>query len=237
MKFIFSLLVATVVAAPSFAETIDFPEEELAQESVLPKFDKTEAVKNRNVTTQGKIEVSPFLGFVTTEPIYAPMKFGFNVGYHWTEESALIFNFSKFGSGLNNQYTDQLQQKYQLDFNRAPKPNYAAFVNYEYNVYYGKISLTKQGTMNLSTYPIAGLGVQAFEHKTYPALHGGVGQKFYFNKTFGFRVDLMLQYAQAPTPFLIGRMRTTDTPAPQPANFEDRWSFQTVLDLGISILL
>lgn len=237
MKILFSFVIASLMASIVFAEVIEFPEEELAQESVLPKFDKTEAVKNRNVTTASRFEFSPFLGFVTTEPIYAPMKFGFNLGYHWTEDSAFIVNFSKFQSGLNTQYTDQLREKYKLDFNRAPAPSYAAFLNYEYNVYYGKISLTKQGIMNLSTYPLFGIGVQAFEHKTFPALHAGVGQKFYFNRYFGLRVDLMLQYAQAPSPFLFGKMRSVDLPAPAPGDFEEKWNLQTVLDLGITILL
>lgn len=235
-SWLISLILGLVISSSSsFAETISFPDEELATESVLPKFDRVEVVKNRNVTTAKRIEFSPFVGFVSTEPIYSQSKVGFNLGYHWSETSAAVLNFSKFSGGLNTQYTDQLSKDYSLDFNRAPKQTYAAYLNYEYKVFYGKISLTKQGTMSLSTYPILGLGLNAYETKSYPGAHAGLGQKFYFSNNFGLRADLLLQYAQAPSPFLQGKMRSTDA-VPDKGEFVDKWSMQTIIDLGVSFL-
>jgi outer membrane beta-barrel protein len=217
------------------AEVIEFPEEELSQETVLPVFENPEVVKNRNVITAQKIEISPYLGFNMTEPIYNQSKLGVNIGYHWSEVSAFIVNFAKWNSGLNTQYTDALKSQYNLDFSRAPKINYSTYFNYEYKAYYGKISLTKQGTMNLTTYPLLGFGMTSFENKNMYGVNAGVGQKFYFNKHVGLRIDLKMQYAQAPSPFLKGKMKSTD-PVPTAGEFQDQWGFSTILDLGVGIV-
>jgi outer membrane beta-barrel protein len=140
-----------------------------------------------------------------------------------------------FNGGLNTQYTDQLMQNYSLDFSRAPKQKFAAFGNYEYKAYYGKVSFTKQGTMNLSTYPLIGLGLLGYDSKTYPGLDFGIGQKFYFSKNFGLRIDYKFQYAQGPSPFLIGRMKTTD-PVPQAGEFSDKWTINNLIDVGLTFL-
>jgi outer membrane beta-barrel protein len=245
-KVILALSLFTFLSAKAADEVIEFPEDELAQETVLPKFDRPDVVKSRSITTADKMELAPFFGFVTTEPIYGPLKFGLNLAYHWSEDSDLSFNFAKFSGGLNTVYTDSLANQYKLDFSRAPKQNYAAFVNYEFKAYYGKISFTKQGVMNLSTYPLAGLGIIAYEHKSYPALDFGVGQKFYFSKTVSLRLDFKFQYAQGPSPFLNGRMKTPPTTGtagpgngdtvPLPGEFADKWAINNVIDLGVSFL-
>jgi outer membrane beta-barrel protein len=217
------------------AEVIEFPEEELAQESVLPKFDRPDVVRNRAVVTAKKFEVAPYLGFSLTEPIYNQMRFGARLGYHWSEESTVNLNFAKHSSGLNTQYTDALASQYKLDFSRIPAVNYSYYLNYEYKLYYGKISFTKQGTMNLSTYPILGAGMTSYETKSYPGVTAGIGQKFYLGKSFGLRFDFRLQYSQGPSPFLTGRMKTSD-PVPQKGEFEDKWRYATVLEAGVTFV-
>lgn len=217
-------------------EVIKFDEDELSQETVLPKFDRPDVVKSRNVVTAKKIEFAPFLGFVTTEPIYGQSKLGFNLAYHWNEDSDVSINFAKYLGGLNSQYTDSLGGiPYYLDFNRAPRQDYAVFANYEFKAYYGKISFTKQGVMNLSTYFLGGAGMIAYEHKNYPGLDFGVGQKFYFSKTLALRFDLKFQYAQGPSPFLLGKMKTSET-KPGPGDFSEKWALNNLIDIGMSFL-
>ncbi len=179
-----SLLVCFQGLEVRASETIDFPEDELAQESVLPKFDRPDSVKKRNVTTENKFELGAYYGWNILEPIQNQSKVGFNLGYHWSEESALVLNYAQWLGGLNKQYTDELLSSNHLDFNRSPKIKYSAFAHYEWNIFYGKISLTKQGVVNLSTYPIIGAGLTTYEHKSYPGIDFGIGQKFYFGKSF-----------------------------------------------------
>lgn len=224
-------------AGAASAETIDFPEDELAQESVLPKFDRPDSVKKRNVVTEKKFEVGGYYGWNFLEPIYNQSKIGVNIGYHWNENSAFMVNYANWMSGLNKQYTDGLAEApNNLNFDRAPKLKYSLYGHYEWKVFYGKISLTKQGVMNLSTYPIFGLGMTAYEHKNYPGVDFGFGQKFYFGKSLALRADIKLQYGQKPSPFLRGSMKETD-PTPSAGDFKDRWELGTILDIGLSFLL
>lgn len=220
------------------AEIIDFPKEELAQESVLPKFDHADSVRRRNITTESKFEFGGYYGWNILEPISNQSKVGVNVGYHFNENSALMVNYAQWMSGLNRQYTDGLAAApNNLDFDRAPKLKSSIFAHYEWKIFYGKISFTKQGVVNLSTYPIFGLGMTAYEHKNYYGVDFGVGQKFYFGKSFALRADFKLQYSQKPSPFLGGKMKFTDTPPPSPGDFQDKWDLGTILDVGVSFLL
>jgi outer membrane beta-barrel protein len=220
------------------SEKIDFPEDELAQETVLPKFDRPDVVKRRNITTEGRFEFGGYYGWNILEPIQNQSKAGFNLGYHLTEESAFMVNYAHWMSGLNTQYTNGLAENpNNLDFTRAPQLKSSIFAHYEWKIFYGKISFTKQGVLNLSTYPIFGAGITSYEHKNYYGADFGIGQKFYFGKSVALRADFKLQYSQKPSPFLQGKMRDTDTPVPAPEDFKDKWDLGTILDVGISFLL
>lgn len=235
-KLLDVILVVLFSAAPALAaESVDIPEEELARESVLPRFDRPDNVRNRNVVTEKKIEVGLYAGANFTEPIYSQGKVGLNIGYHWSEDAALMFNFAKWMSGRNSQYVPGIEQKGNLDFNRVPNLEYSLWGNYELKTYYGKISLTKQGVMNLSLYPIMGLGVTKYSHKMYPGLNAGIGQKFYFGKALALRIDFKLQYQQGPNPFLKGGLANSQ-PVPDAGEFEDKFRLDNVMDIGLSYL-
>jgi outer membrane beta-barrel protein len=230
------------------AETMDIQEDELAQETVLPKFDRPESVKNRNITTANRFEFGGYYGWNILEPIQNQSKIGFNAGYHLSEQSALMVNYAQWQSGLNTQYTDGLSAPNNyLDFTRAPKLKYSLYGHYEWKIFYGKISVTKQGVVNLSTYPIFGAGITAYEHKNYFGADIGIGQKFYFGKSVALRADFKFQYSQKPSPFLQGAMKKPpatgtagnglgDIP-PQPGDFTEKWDMGTMLEIGVSFLL
>lgn len=227
------------------ADVVKFPEEELATESVLPKFDFPDSVRNRNVITANKFEMGAYLGWNTTEPILNQGKYGLNVGYHWSETSSLILNYTLYLPGLNTTYTDGLDQTYNLDFGRSPKIKSSSYLNYEWKIYYGKISVTKQGVINVSVYPILGAGMTAYEHKNYFGVNGGIGQKFYFTKSFALRADIKMQIAQQPSPFLGGdplqpagttKSVKRDGLMPSPSDFADKWRVSTIIDVGGSFI-
>jgi hypothetical protein len=58
MRLNATILAFIICAASPYApaETIEFPEEELATESVLPVFDKTVVVRNRTITRAGRVD-------------------------------------------------------------------------------------------------------------------------------------------------------------------------------------
>ncbi|MFN7729653.1 MAG: outer membrane beta-barrel domain-containing protein [Bdellovibrio sp.] len=235
LVLVMGLLLLTGAQQSLAADSVDIPEEELARESVLPRFDRPDNVKNRNVVTEKKVEFGAYVGSNFTEPIYNQMKFGFNLGYHWSEDASIMVNFAKWMDGRNSQYVPGIEQKGNLDFSRAPNLEYSMWGNYELKTYYGKISLTKQGVMNLSVYPIMGVGVTKYTHKMYPGVNGGIGQKFYFGKSLALRIDFKLQYQQGPSPFLKGGLAKSQA-APDAGDFEDKFRLDNVMDIGLSYL-
>lgn len=219
------------------ADVVELPPEELAQESVLPVFDKPVSVKNRNVVTAGRIDVDLFYGYAMTEPIANVSKLGVGAYYNLNENHALGVFFANNLSGLSD-YAKQIEQTpatNKLDFSRAPMPKNTIMLDYNLKAFYGKMSLTKSVVFNTVLYGSGALGMVQYEHKSYPAIALGLGQKFYFNKHWALRFDLRLYAHQGPIPFLAGKMGVND-PKPIAGDFQERVLYTTNLDVGLSYL-
>lgn len=212
-------------------------ETELARESVTPVFVPSVSVKNRRVVTEKKFEIGASYGMALTEPIANVSKIALAGYYHPTENSAWGLFYSKNSTGLS-EYANQLNKQFSLDFNRAPKPDYSLMGDYNAKFFYGKMSLTKGTVFNIHIFGSGALGMVKYQHKSYPALALGLGQKFYFNERFSFRFDLRLYAHQAPIPFKPGALKTGSSPDPVPAydSFSERMTYTTVLDLGLNFL-
>jgi outer membrane beta-barrel protein len=250
MKFLTIILL--VFSINAFADEIELPPEELARESVYPKFDRPDVVKSQNIKMTSKIEFGVYYGWKITEPIYNQGKFGGWLGYHWNESSGLLINFSSWLTGLNQQYTDGITSASTnlsdstdyLDFTRLPKKKMSVFLQYDWTLFYGKISFTKQGVTNLFLYPIFGAGMTAYEHKNYPGFEVGVGQKIMFGKTLAFRTDVKLLASQYPSPFLGDNeppltdqpSLRTKNPKPEFSEFTDKYGLDTLLDIGLTLI-
>lgn len=216
------------------AEVVELPQEELATESVLPVFDKAVSVKNRNVTTAKRWDADVFYSYAMTEPIANVSKLGLALYYNFNEDHALGLMYAKNFSGLSK-YADQLDSQYNLDFSRAPQPTNSVFLDYNIKAFYGKMSLTKSVVFNTILYGSAAAGMIQYEHKSFPGVSVGLGQKFYFTKQWALRFDLRLYANQAPIPFLKNGLKPSD-PVPAYGDFEDRLTFTTTLDAGLSYL-
>ncbi|MNJ92509.1 hypothetical protein D3C87_101810 [compost metagenome] len=235
-KIVFIIMAAFLLHKAAFAaDVIELPPEELAQESVLPIFDKSVSVKNRNIITAKKFDANLFYGFAMTEPIADVSKLGLSLYYNWSEDHAIGLLFAKNFSGLST-YADQLSKPpYNLDFNRAPKPDMTVMADYNIKAFYGKMSLSKSLVLNTMLYGSLSAGVVKFDTKTYPGIAFGFGQKFYFNKNWAVRADLRLYANQAPIPFKQGALKPSD-PVPDKSTFDERITYTTNLDLGVSYL-
>ncbi|MFM6927114.1 MAG: outer membrane beta-barrel domain-containing protein [Bdellovibrio sp.] len=235
LKAFFIIVAALLLHKTAFAaDVVELPTEELAKESVLPVFDRSVSVKNRSVVTAKRFDVDVFYGLALTEPIYDVSKFGLGVYYNMNENSALGILFAKNSSGVST-YANQLHTQYQLDFNRAPKPEMVGMLDYNLKFFYGKMSLTKSLVINTILYGSGSVGMVKYENKTNPAIAVGLGQKFFFTPHWAFRFDLRLYANQAPIPFLKGKMKDTDT-KPSFDEFDERLTYTTNLDLGLSYL-
>lgn len=193
-----------------YTEEIEFPEEELARESTLPVFDKQRAVLNRSVITDKHFELGAGVGLEMNEPYYNDYMFQAMGTYNFTERSAVNILGLMWMDGLSD-YGQQLKKgrntgphPFQaFDASKAPHPKFGVFANYEFIAYYGKISISKQGVMNLNTFAIAGLGYINMDQTNAIGLNLGVGQNFFITKNFGLRADLRWLIFQGPDPTSI----------------------------------
>lgn len=229
----------------SFFETdkLTIPEDELNKEIVLPRLDTLEVVKNQNIRFTQKIEFGVNLGANFTEPIYNPLRMGVDVGYHWHEAKSFHLSYINHAAGFNNQYVPGIQSEGngadpgpigEYDFNRSPRLKNSFWGYYNLKAYYGKISITKRKTMNLSLYTQYGLGLAQYEHKMYPGLAIGVGQKFFFTPNLGFKAEIRLQYQGQSNPFLGGsKLKNNQFPVPSSSDFQDVYRFGTVFESGL----
>lgn len=241
--FIFALALFLQQVAVA-AEVVDLPREELAQESVLPIFDKPVSVKNRNVVTAGHIDADIFYGFALTEPIGNVSKLGLGIYYNFNEDHALGLLFAQNSTGLSS-YANQLHQQFGLDFNRAPKQNSTTMLDYNIKAFYGKMSLTKSIVFNTALYGTFAAGLVNYVHKSFPAVALGIGQKFYLTNHLALRADLRIYAHQAPSPFLDKRLYdgskprplpNDPDPVPAPSEFKERMTYSTNIDVGFSYL-
>jgi outer membrane beta-barrel protein len=224
---------------------IDVPKDELATETVYPIFDQAKSVKNRNVQTTGRIDVGIFGGLALTEPIANTTKFGIAANYHMNEYHSLGLSYVTNSTGLSKD-AQGLHDDFGLDFARAPQPKSMIMIDYNYKPYYGKMSFTKNGVINTTIYGSAAGGVIQYQHKTYPALGVGLGERFYFGKNISLKTDLRLFVHQAPIPFKRGVLcdgsKTTCgssgglDPVPSYDVFSDRIAYTTNLEIGLNYL-
>ncbi len=232
--FLISILFLSRPALASDSDLIELPMDELAKESVTPIFDKNQSTKNRNIITEKKIDLNVFYGWALTEPIASVSKLGLTAYYHTSEDSAWGLLFAKTFAGVSN-YAEQLKKQYSLDFSRAPAPEFTLMVDYNLKAFYGKMSLTKKNVLNMHVLGTAAGGLVKYQHKSYPAVALGVGQKFYFSKAWALRLDLRVFAHNAPIPFLANKLKTSSSP-PSYTDFEERMNYIYVLDVGMSYL-
>ena len=80
---------------------IQFPDEELASEYVLPVFDRPQAVLNRNVSLTKRFEFLIAAGLRIDEPLYHVLGLSSAVVFHWSEFSGLGISGLFFMPGLS----------------------------------------------------------------------------------------------------------------------------------------
>ncbi|MEY4617110.1 MAG: hypothetical protein RJB66_2070 [Pseudomonadota bacterium] len=181
------------------AQTMAFPEEELAKESVLPRFDVPNSVRNRNVVVANKFELGGFLGSVSDEAIFNQMQFGLLGTYHFDEFHGVNVSYGMMGSGTGV-YAKALKDAVQLDLTNAFGPKSYMLASYQFTGFYGKLSILKNLVVNTHIYGLVGLGTVMYDGLSQMALDFGLGQRFYFSKNLALRFDLKMVRFTGPNP-------------------------------------
>lgn len=239
-KIIFLYFTAFILfSSVGFSEEIDVPTDELARDSVYPVFDSQVSVRNRNVKDSQTFDVGIYGGLAISEPVYNATNMGFSINYHFSEVHSLGLLWSKNSVGLSKD-AQGLKEDFHLDFTRAPYPVSSILADYNYKLYYGKLSFTRNGVINTSIYTSFAAGVTQFIHKSYPTIAAGIGQRFYLTDSIAFKTDLRLFANTAPIPFKAGALKddTSLLPDPIPSyeSFSERMTLTTHLEFGLNYL-
>ncbi len=201
-----NFLIWTFISSHVQAETIKFNEDELARESVLPVFDQQEAVKRKHVPYTGRVQVGVNFGAMFNDPWSNTFPVGGNIFYNFNEYHS-VGVVGDYHFGQQSQYVSQIQNSSaaplaaQIPFNNSPIVKYDLFVVYEFTPYYGKISFTKQGVMNMTFSVFGGAGTVSM---TSPSGLGtssaagmiGIDQKLFFTRNFGLKLELRAMFYQ-----------------------------------------
>lgn len=238
-KNIFTILAFLFLLAPiqtTADELVEIPEEELARESVYPVFDKLETVKRRNVDMESRIELSVLGGTSMNIAFFDQIMIGGAATYHMSNTSGIQVLGAMIDS-KNSSYVPQMNDQVDPDpnFQYLPKPKYLLIGAYEFSPYYGKISLTKQGVMNLTTFFTFGAGVMGIGDGTVPLVSLGVGQNYFFSKNWGLKLDLRGLIYNGPDPLSVDLANRSSEPSL--SEYEKKLVLNFTLSAGLVILL
>jgi len=213
MRHFYKILLIAIFASSSLvrAEVVEFPEEELARESVSPVFDQPEAVKKRLIRTAGRMEMGTFTGVTLNDPFFSSYPLGINLYYHFNEfHSAGIVG--AYAVSIQTQYVTQIKEETEapgapankkIPFDDAPAPKYYVLGQYEFTAYYGKISFTKQTISNISLGFTAGVGTINLGTDSSVLTAFGLNQRLYITRRISLRADLQAFLYQAKDVVLI----------------------------------
>lgn len=232
--FLFSAITASAV-------TIEFPEEELAKESVLPVFEGgTTAVKSRRVVTKKKIELGLMGGMIFNEPFFSPLAYGIHAGYHFNEFHSLKVNAFLRNEDISSdaRQADADLGVSKINFSVVPVPSYLVTLDYQLTPYYGKISLTKDFIMNLALYVYGGLGMTDLGGGEVTWISDiGIGQNLFFTPKFGIRLDMKFLLYEGLNVTSRASQTSVATSPVDPSIFDKQFNVSPSIMFGIVYLL
>ncbi len=165
-------------------------------------------VSGRMFAKDGRHELSPTLGLSIGDAFFSKYMAGLRYAYHFSEEWSV---------GLNGMYAavsspsgavtrcDSSGQNCELptreDLARTPGDmGFVGSLDVSWAPLYGKISLLAQKVLHFDTYGIVGAGVvqskiapvgsSTVETSMQPALHLGVGQRYFLSKNTTLRLEI-----------------------------------------------
>lgn len=216
--------------------------EEVATESVYPRFDEADVVKKRNITLAQKLKLGLLGGVVRNDPFFEAYDLAGQATYHFTEDHAIFAWLNVFMNSVSSN-TRRIGQ--QLDtisglplvpnLELTPERKFLFLIGYEVTPYYGKLSITKETVRRLSISGHVGVGPIFIGESIYPAAGFGISQNVYLVGQWALVADIRALFFSGPDPLsrnLSGVSRTLKA-----SEYETKTHFNLALSLGISYLM
>jgi outer membrane beta-barrel protein len=227
------LLVSLLFCTSVKAEEIKFSEDVLPTESVMPRLDSADAVRNRLLNHKGRFEIGLDYLWAIDELFFNTTLYGFQAYYHLNNDIGVGLKYYQYASGLND-YGNQFEQSSTLKFSRAPAPTSIMAVSLLNRILYGKISVTKETILPFIVNLEYDLGFNKYGSKNL--IYGAIGlsHKLYFKNNVGFGLTYHLQVHEVPNPVSID-IRSA-APVPNESDFSKKMQISQSIALGVSYL-
>ena len=245
MYFRFILLsLILIIGCGNFAwsKSIHVPDEELARETVLPKFDSIISVRKRKVVLDKKIEIALGAGINLREALYKDGVLSGALYYNVSETHAFGLSWFSMQQGLSNmgeslKAGEGIDGGINFDPSLAPTVENIIMGEYQMAAYYGKISFTKQSVMNVSLYGLLGIGQVSYGDYQSVAVSLGFGQKFYFCKYLALRWDLRFMGYSGPNAIQTQPLLRRGHDPVSSSELEKDLFFPSILNVGIEFII
>ncbi|MGZ3769464.1 MAG: outer membrane beta-barrel domain-containing protein [Bdellovibrio sp.] len=231
-KLIF--LVTVFLSLSGNAAVIEFAEDEIPSESVVPVLDSNLAVKNKLIQLKGRGEIGLLGGTVIDEMFYNNTIYGVQFYYNVDSENAFGVKYLDRSKGLS-EYSDQFKnsQKH-LDFNKAPAPGSILAATYRWSFLYGKISLSKNIVIPTVFSTETDLGINKDGQQNLPYGSLGITHKVYIKQNWGIGVSYRILVYQILNP--VSANIGSSGPALSESDFSKKIQISQSIDLALSYL-
>jgi hypothetical protein len=214
---------------------MQFSEDELPREAVMPRLDSPKAVLSRKLSYENRWQADLYAGWLLDEAFYNNQYVAVQGSYSWSEPSGVGLKYLMFGSGLNDygkQFESSATPPPDFGRSRGPQSGWTAF--YERRMMYGKLSVSKWKVIPAFLTWNVEAGMIKYGTRQLPLVGASLTNRFFLSPQFAVGLGLHAYIRQMVDP-LSAKLRT-NTPIPSEDDFKTNSKFSMALDFGLSYL-
>ncbi len=236
-----SLLVHAAKAAddegayePQPPTVMQFSEDELPREAVMPRLDTPKAVLSRKLSYEKRFQADLGAGWLLDEAFYNNQYVVAQGTFSWNEASGVGVRYLMFGSGLSDygkQFEGTATNPPDFDRSYGPKNGWLAF--YERRMMYGKLSVSKWKVIPAFLTWNVEAGMLKYGARQLPMVGASLSNRYFLNSNLALGLGIHAYVRQMVDP-LSANLR--GNPVPAEDDFKTNTKFSMALDFGVSYL-
>ncbi len=220
---------------PPAPTVLQFADEELPREAVMPKLDSPKAVLSRKLSYENRWQADLGAGWLLDEAFYNNQYMVVQGTYSWNEPSGVGLKYLMFGSGLSD-YGKQFEGSNSVpppDFDRSVGPKSGWMAYYERRMMYGKLSVSKWNIIPAFLTWNVEAGMLKYGTRQLPIVGGSLSNRYFLKPHFAVGFGIHAYVRQMVDP-LSADLR--NTPVPAEGDFKTNTKFSMAMDFGLSYL-
>lgn len=189
-----------VISVKAMAVTaVQFPEDELPSEVVMPSGLAATMIYNPTVKFAKKIQASIGAGAILDDPYFDGSNIKFGSRYFLSQYWALGLDFHSVVKKTST-YAEQFRGQRNLNFEQAPNLSQIVMIDSRWQPYYGKMSVSQDLILNQTFFVEGGLGLLRYQNSAgnFYGLQMGFGQNFFWTDSWSFDYSLHFMLHSAP---------------------------------------